>query len=410
MKTLHSEQLFFFFFFYSFFGWIVETVYKSVTNGRFMNSGFLYGPFVPLYGFCALITISAEQYLAPLLPFSVRLGIYVAVATLLEYYTAMISEQIFGVRLWDYHDKKFNVHGRICLKYSFYWLLLNALQMRLIHPWLSHSAAIIPDPVLMVINRGLLSVMLIDFIFACRNLRSIIVFFNTLDKNYLVITREFMQKSIETFRRLIGNFPNLATYISENIRSNIVSDFNIGLKELFAKGFFREKNGVAVMQNGSTEEVEFDELTSDILTNPEFIRLREFRHHNGSIYDHVKAVAYLTYRFCRTKKLDYSSATRGALLHDFFLYDWRTGKDEQGKHHKGHIYLHPKMALENAVKNFSINDTERDIILNHMWPLSPSIPRYKETYIVSFIDKYVATREFIEMLKKSRRQDVSLER
>jgi len=58
-------------------------------------------------------------------------------------------------------------------------------------------------------------------------------------------------------------------------------------------------------------------------------------------------------------------------------------------------YLHARMAVENSEKEFTLNDIERDIIRNHMWPLSPSIPKYRETFIVSIIDKYVSSREFL---------------
>jgi len=70
-------------------------------------------------------------------------------------------------------------------------------------------------------------------------------------------------------------------------------------------------------------ESEFYQLIKDICEHDEFLKLKNYYHHNSSIYDHVMDVAYLSYRTCKFLNLDYSSATRGALLHDFFLYDWR---------------------------------------------------------------------------------------
>jgi len=399
MPPLLLEHLLAFFFCYSFVGWVAETLYKTFETGRFMNSGFLYGPVVPIYGFCAVMIISAELYLAPHLLFPVRAGLYTLLATLLEYYTGTIYEQAFGVRLWDYSGKPLNFKGRVCLQYSFYWLVLTVLCLGLLHPQVVRAVSTIPDAVLAIANRVLIAAILIDFLFACRNLTSVVRFFRSLNSEYLTITRDIFQKSVESFNRLFGSFPNLRTYIDNSIGSNILRDFTGNMKSILTKTIVRGSEGEALIGVTDDNESQFTELVADILANEKFLKLREFRHHNGSIFDHAKAVAYLTYRYCRKRNLDYRSATRAALLHDFFLYDWRTGYDKEGVHHRGHIYLHPKMALRNAEEQFVLNDMERDIILNHMWPLSASLPRYKETFVVSFIDKFISTREFFEILK-----------
>ncbi|MCX7726407.1 MAG: putative ABC transporter permease, partial [Chitinispirillaceae bacterium] len=123
-STTNIEQFCFLFFIYSFLGWICESLYKSIENRKFVNSGFLYGPYVPIYGFGSLLTISAEIFLEKIFPFEIRIIIYTILATILEYYTGLVCEVIFGVRLWDYSDKPFNIKGRVCLQYSLYWLFL----------------------------------------------------------------------------------------------------------------------------------------------------------------------------------------------------------------------------------------------------------------------------------------------
>lgn len=399
MQPLLLEHLLVFFFFYSFVGWVSETLYKTLQTGRFMNSGFLYGPVVPIYGFCAVMTISAELYLAPHLPFAVRAVLYALLATLLEYYTGTIYEQAFGVRLWDYSGKPLNFRGRVCLQYSFYWFVLTVLCLALLHPQVVRAVATVPNAVLAIANRVLIVAILTDFLFACRNLTSVVRFFRSLNSEYLIITRDIFQKSVDSFNRLLGSFPNLRTYINTSIGSNILHDFTVNMKGILTKTIVRGSEGEVVLDAADGDEAQFTGLVADILANEKFLKLREFRHHNGSIFDHARAVAYLTYRYCRKRNLDYRSATRAALLHDFFLYDWRTGYDKEGVYHKGHIYLHPKMALRNSEEQFVLNDMERDIILNHMWPLSPSLPRYKETFVVSFIDKFISTREFFEIIR-----------
>ena len=79
--------------------------------------------------------------------------------------------------------------------------------------------------------------------------------------------------------------------------------------------------------------------------------------------------------------LDAISAARGALLHDFFFYDWRT--DGPGLHG----FRHPAIARENARSRFALNAIEEDAILRHMWPLTPVPPRYAESVLVCVADK-----------------------
>ncbi|OHD65434.1 MAG: hypothetical protein A2176_06110 [Spirochaetes bacterium RBG_13_51_14] len=151
-------------------------------------------------------------------------------------------------------------------------------------------------------------------------------------------------------------------------------------------------------------EKEFYYAINDIYQHEEFMKLGNYYHHNSSIYDHVKDVSYFAYRICKRLKLDYRSAARGALLHDFFLYNWRDHDAPDLPKENNHGIEHPKIALANAEKYFSLNEIEKDIIKKHMWPLTLVPPKYKESFIVTFADKYLSSKEFIEEFKKIRRQ------
>ncbi len=87
------------------------------------------------------------------------------------------------------------------------------------------------------------------------------------------------------------------------------------------------------------------------------------------------------------------------ILHDLFLYDWRNSKKELNL--KGyHAFIHPKIALENASRLFKLNEKEKDIILKHMWPVTFfSLPKYKESYIITVTDKLSALKSFYEYYK-----------
>ena len=143
---------------------------------------------------------------------------------------------------------------------------------------------------------------------------------------------------------------------------------------------------------------EFKEIIKDIASNPNVISLRErTQHENKSRYYHCLRVSYYTYYLCKKLGLDYVSAARGAMLHDFYFYDWRDKKVEGQK--KFHAFRHPNIALKNAIDLFDLNDKEKDIIEKHMWPLTIVPPKCKEGYIVTLVDKYCATNEFIKNVK-----------
>ena len=139
------------------------------------------------------------------------------------------------------------------------------------------------------------------------------------------------------------------------------------------------------------KDKEYIEIVSELLKNEKVLKMKLYRqHHNISCFDHCLFVSYNTYLICKKYKLDYISAARAGLLHDLFLYDWR--KRENGR--KGfHAFTHPKEALKQALEITQLNDKEQDIIKNHMWPVTPKLPKYKETYIITLVDKYSAVAE-----------------
>ena len=136
---------------------------------------------------------------------------------------------------------------------------------------------------------------------------------------------------------------------------------------------------------------EFISLIKDILNNETVLQMKNFRQHcNVSCFDHCLCVSYYSYLICKKMHLDYFSAARAGMLHDLFLYDWRQRIDGR----KGfHAFTHPKTALENSKTMFNLNRKEQDIILKHMWPVTIVPPKYLESYILTFVDKYCAIQE-----------------
>lgn len=142
----------------------------------------------------------------------------------------------------------------------------------------------------------------------------------------------------------------------------------------------------------------FLENVGDILQNPEYQKLGEFKHHSSSILDHCLQVGYLSYQIGRHLGMDTAALARGGVLHDFFLYDWRSDRfrcSSWADFKNSHAFRHPKIALQNAENYFDLSKREKDIILHHMWPATIIPPHYKEAYLVCAVDKYTACQDYL---------------
>ena len=137
----------------------------------------------------------------------------------------------------------------------------------------------------------------------------------------------------------------------------------------------------------------FKEITKDIIKSEKFQSMKNHNHHaNISTYKHSIRVAYLCYKYYLKKKPKYDiyEFVRGALLHDYYLYDWHN----TGEGHRLHGFRHPKFALKNAKRDFEVTKLMEDIILHHMFPLVPFPPRSKAAFMVSIFDKKAGIHDY----------------
>lgn len=139
----------------------------------------------------------------------------------------------------------------------------------------------------------------------------------------------------------------------------------------------------------------------DLLEHREVNRMDEYLQHGStSTLEHSLGVAYSSFVLANKLKLkvDHRRLVRGAMLHDFYLYDWHEDDDS----HRLHGFHHPKVALKNAKQNFEISHIEADIIESHMWPLTiRSIPKTKEAAIVCAVDKFCSVVETISAVTQA---------
>lgn len=131
MFDYNGFQWLFLFYFYCFGGWCFESVFVSLKSGKWVNRGFMRGPFLPLYGSGAtmMLVVSAPFQDNVLLTYIAG----VIGATALEYVTGIVMEMLFQVRYWDYTGRFMNFQGRICLRSSVAWGFFTILMTRVIH-------------------------------------------------------------------------------------------------------------------------------------------------------------------------------------------------------------------------------------------------------------------------------------
>ena len=139
---------------------------------------------------------------------------------------------------------------------------------------------------------------------------------------------------------------------------------------------------------------EIDKILTEIQADAKVQKMKQFiQHGNVSTYEHCESVARLSYSIDRRLSLhsDLKVLLTGAMLHDFYLYDWH--EDGDGSH-RLHGVTHAKRACDNAKECFSIDEKTSHDIYSHMWPLNPErITRYRAAWIECLAAKYVYLRE-----------------
>lgn len=155
-------QMAWLFFIYSLVGWCVEVCFATVQHRKFVNRGFVNGPFCPIYGFGSLLIMLFLPDLTDNL-FFLFLGSAI-LSTVLEYITGLALEKIFHQKLWSYSKIRFNIGGYVCLRYTILWGLLAVLTMRFTNPFLCKILALVPSIIARIVLLSLSILLLLDFL------------------------------------------------------------------------------------------------------------------------------------------------------------------------------------------------------------------------------------------------------
>lgn len=225
---------FIYLFCYSIIGWTAETLFIILKTKKFVDRGFLIGPYCPIYGWGSiLMVLYLTQYKDNILTVFI-LG--VVICSILEYLTSYFMEILFKTRWWDYSNKKFNLNGRICGENCLLFGLGGIIVIYLIHPTLSKLILSIPTNIFINISIILMIIFIIDNIIS---LNVINKFKKTLTNIDLKkdSTQEFSKAVIECLinnhkilqKRLLSAFPNIDL---NSLTNNIKKEIKEEIKEL----------------------------------------------------------------------------------------------------------------------------------------------------------------------------------
>lgn len=157
------------------------------------------------------------------------------------------------------------------------------------------------------------------------------------------------------------------------------------------------------------DKEEFESVIGEIAKNEKVREMKNYNHHsNTSCFEHSMHVSYYNYKICKMLGWDAEAGAKAGLLHDMFLYDWHGHKPQNGE--RLHGFEHPVKSLRNARSCFNITEKEGDIISKHMFPLTITPPKYKETYVIVLTDKFCSACEVLDRFlnKKDRIRNKNL--
>lgn len=141
-SNFNGVELLSYFIIYSFLGWCTEVAYAWWRQRKFVNRGFLEGPYCPIYGFGVTFVI---VLLYPLKEYPILLFLgAVVITSALELITGYLLEAIFNARWWDYSDEAYHWKGYICLKFSLIWGVASTFIVAGVHPLIRRCVRAVP--------------------------------------------------------------------------------------------------------------------------------------------------------------------------------------------------------------------------------------------------------------------------
>ena len=209
------EKYFLLFMTYSILGWIMEVTDKFITKGKFVNRGFLIGPYCPIYGWGALImTLTLTRYINDKL---VLFVMAIVVCSILEYMTSYVMEKIFHIRWWNYSNDRFNINGRISLSTMIPFGILGVLGICYSNPFFFSIFDKVPDTILTFCTTVLAILYIIDNILSFRIIYGLVdivenVKSDSTEKVTAQVKQIISKGNRALYTRLISSFPKIQIF------------------------------------------------------------------------------------------------------------------------------------------------------------------------------------------------------
>lgn len=228
---LKQVQIYFLLFFiYSFLGWGMEVLNTLRVEKKFVNRGFLVGPYCPIYGYgVLLITLLLKKYQNDIV---VTFIFSILICGLLEYITSYMLEKIFHARWWDYSKRKFNINGRVCLRNLLVFGILGCFIIYVSNPFFINLLNKLPNNALNIITAFLLICNIIDTVISSK----VIINLKDVSKNLRkdnteeisAKVKKIIQSKFTLQKRLLKAFPNIKNTINfEELIENAKNKINV---------------------------------------------------------------------------------------------------------------------------------------------------------------------------------------
>ena len=255
---------------YSFLGWVMESIFRSISEKKIINTGFLKGPFCPIYGVGAIIMLLFLKRFSDNL--IVLFLVSIIVLTIWEYLVGVLLEKLFHTKYWDYSNHKFNIQGRICLTNSIFWGILGVIFVNFIHPAIENLMAKIDIRILIFVYSILGIVIIVDTILSIIKVKNIKVTLQKIEKLNIEIKEKLNEENVQhlieqlkykrnkTILRLYKNvyrlkkaFPAINTKeITEVLNKKVeLKEIKEELKQKIEK---RKKKGKEVIEEAQSEK------------------------------------------------------------------------------------------------------------------------------------------------------------
>ena len=174
-----------YFIIYSMLGWVMESVFRSICERKLINTGFLKGPFCPIYGIGAIIMIVfLKQFQSNIL---LLFFMSFVVLTIWEYIVGVFLEKVFNTKYWDYSDHKINFQGRICFSNSIYWGILGVVFICYIHPFISEKILLVPEYIVNSLMIIITTILIVDTVISILKLKNLSVALQKIEQLNLQI-------------------------------------------------------------------------------------------------------------------------------------------------------------------------------------------------------------------------------